>query len=75
MDQALKRINGFIVSFTSIFDQLNISLDAEIKNNNNNNNNNKKKTKKSSLKTVNFHREGIYTSFKLKLSALTEVVQ
>ena len=35
----------------------------------------KKKTKKSSLKTVNHHREGIYTSFKLNPSALTEVVQ
>ena len=33
------------------------------------------KKKKSSLKTVNHHREGIYTSFKLELSAFTEVVQ
>ena len=31
--------------------------------------------KKKSLKTVNRHREGIYTSFKLELSGLTEVVQ
>ena len=30
---------------------------------------------KSSLKTANHHREGIYTTFKLQLSALTEVVQ
>ena len=30
---------------------------------------------KTSLKTVNHHREGIYTSFKLELPGLTEVVQ
>ena len=30
-----------------------------------------KKTKKSSLKTVNHHREEIYTSFKLELSAFS----
>ena len=35
----------------------------------------KKKTKKSSLKTVNHHGEGMYTSFKLALAAFTEVVQ
>ena len=35
----------------------------------------KKNQKKSSLKTVNHHREGIYASFKLELSAFTEVVQ
>ena len=34
-----------------------------------------KKTKKSSLKTVNHHGEGMYTSFKLALAAFTEVVQ
>ena len=34
----------------------------------------KKKAKKSSLKTVDHHREGIYTSFKLGLSVFTEVV-
>ena len=38
---------------------------------NENNNNNNKKTKKSSLKTVNHHREEIYTSFKLELSAFS----
>ena len=35
----------------------------------------KKQTKKSSLKTVNHHRERIYISFKLDLSEFTEVVQ
>ena len=29
----------------------------------------------SSLKTVNHHRQGIYTSFILNLAALTDVVQ
>ena len=54
MDQAWKSINGFIMRFTSSFDQLKIKFYTEIK----------KKPKKSSLKTVNYHREGIYTSFK-----------
>ena len=36
---------------------------------------NLKKPSKASLKTVNHDREGIYTSFKLDLSAFTEVVQ
>ena len=31
--------------------------------------------KKTSLKTVDHHREGIYTSFKLELSGLTEVAK
>ena len=65
MDQAWKGINGFIVGFTSSFDQLKISFYTEIK----------KKNKKSSLKTVHHHREGIYTSFKIVLTALTDVVQ
>ena len=34
----------------------------------------KKKAKKSSSKSVDYHREGIYTSFKLGLSVFTEVV-
>ena len=34
----------------------------------------KKKRKKSSLKTVNHHRDGIYTSFRLALAAFTEVI-
>ena len=29
----------------------------------------------SSLNTVNHHREGIYTSFKLELSVFTEVIK
>ena len=36
MEQAWKRMNGFIVSFTSSFDQLKISLDAKIKKKNKN---------------------------------------
>ena len=45
--------------FTSSFDQLKIyKFYREIK---------KKKTKKSSFKTVNHHKEEIYTSFKLSV--------
>ena len=60
-----KSTNEFIVSFTSTFGQLKIYTEI------------KKKTnwKKPSLKTVNHHREGIYTSFKLESSAFTEVIQ
>ena len=65
MNQAWKSINGFVVIFTSSFDQVKIQFYTEIK----------KKTSKASLKTVNHNREGIYTSFKLDLSAFTEVVQ
>ena len=65
MAQAWKSINGFIVSLTSSFDQLKLWFYTEIK----------KKPEKTSLKTVNHHREGIFTSFKLELSASTEVVQ
>ena len=54
LDQAWKSINVFIVSFTSIFNQLKISFHTEIKN----------KNKKSSLKTVNHRRGEIKTSFK-----------
>ena len=36
---------------------------------------NLKKANKSSLKTVDHHREGIYTSFKLGQSEFTEVIQ
>ena len=59
MDQAWKSINGFAASFTSSFDQLKIKFYTAIKKKQN-------KTKKLSLKTVNHHREGIYTSFKLE---------
>ena len=59
MDQAWKSINGFILSFSSSFDQLKTYFYTEIK---------KKKPKTSSSKTVNHHREGrIYTSFKLEI--------
>ena len=55
------------MSFTSSFDQLKrFNSTLKLK---------KKKTKKSILKTVNHHKEGIYTSFKLALSVFTEVVQ
>ena len=37
--------------------------------------NSTRKPKKSSLETIDHHREGIYTSFKLDLSAFKEVVQ
>ena len=53
MDQTWKSINGFIVSFKSSFDKSKISFYTEIK----------KGTKKSSLTTVNQHKEGIHTSF------------
>ena len=49
----------------SFNDQLKILFYTDIK---------KKEKKKWSLKTVNHHREGIYTPFKLELSALTEVI-
>ena len=46
MDQAWKNINGFILSFTSSFDQLKISLDAKIKK--------KKKNEKVIFETCQF---------------------
>ena len=51
MEQAWKSINGFIVSLTSSFDQLKLWFYTEIK----------KNPEKTSLKTVNHHREGIFT--------------
>ena len=62
MDQALKSINGFIVSFMFGFNQLKTDIFYM-------------ETKKVILKTVDHHRDGTYASFKLESSALTEEVQ
>ena len=65
MDQASKSINGFILNFASSFDQLKVNSTRKLT----------KKTEKVILENVNNHREGIYTSFKLEISAFTNVVQ